>query len=105
VRPARYLATAVLFFAGVAGAQAPAAPAANPLPFTLKPLGHNVWAAIDDTKGNAGANAGFVVGDDGLAVIDTFENPDAVKQMLAEIGKLTGLPVKFVIVTQYHIDP
>ncbi len=104
MRPARYLATAVLFFAGVARAQAPAAPAANPLPFTLKPLGHNVWAAIDDTKGDAGANAGFVIGDDGVAVIDTFENPDAAKQMLAEIGKLTGLPVKFVIDTHYHID-
>ncbi len=104
MRPARYLATAVLFFAGVARAQAPAAPAVNPLPFTLKPLGHNVWAAIDDTKGDAGANAGFVIGDDGVAVIDTFENPDAAKQMLAEIGKLTGLPVKFVIDTHYHID-
>jgi cyclase len=104
MRPARYLATAFLFFAGVARAQAPAAPAANPLPFTLKPLGHNVWAAIDDTKGDAGANAGFVIGDDGVAVIDTFENPDAAKQMLAEIRKLTGLPVKFVIDTHYHID-
>jgi cyclase len=104
MRPARYLATAVLFCAGVARAQAPAAPAANPLPFTLKPLGHNVWAAIDDTKGDAGANAGFVIGDDGVAVIDTFENPDAAKQMLAEIRKLTGLPVKFVIDTHYHID-
>jgi cyclase len=104
MRPARYLATAVLFCAGVARAQAPAAPAANPLPFTLKPLGHNVWAAIDDAKGDAGANAGFVIGDDGVAVIDTFENPDAAKQMLAEIGKITGLPVKFVIDTHYHID-
>jgi cyclase len=104
MRPARYLATAVLFFAGVARAQAPAAPAVNSLPFTLKPLGHNVWAAIDDAKGDAGANAGFVIGDDGVAVIDTFENPDAAKQMLAEIGKITGLPVKFVIDTHYHID-
>src|ERR1700680_2259209 len=104
MRPAKYLATAVLFFAGVARAQAPAAPAANPLPFTLKPLGHNVWAALDDTKGDAGANAGFVIGDDGVAVIDTVENPDAAKQMLAEIGKITGLPVKFVIDTHYNID-
>src|ERR1700684_255827 len=101
---ARYLATAVLFFAGVARAQAPAAPPANSLSFTLKPLGHNVWAAIDDVKGDAGANAGFVIGDDGVAVTDTFENPEAAKQMLAEIRKLTDLPVKFVINTHYHID-
>ena len=74
------------------------------LTFTLKPLGHNVYAAIDDAKGDAGANAGFVIGDDGVAVIDTFENPEASKQLLAEIRKLTQLPVKFVINTHYHID-
>jgi cyclase len=104
MRTAKYLAGAFLFFAFVARAQAPAAPAANSLPFTLKSLGHSVWAAIDDAKGDAGANAGFVIGDDGVAVIDTFENPDAAKQMFAEIRKLTGLPVKFVIDTHYHID-
>jgi hypothetical protein len=48
------------------------AQSADSLPFTLKPLGHGVYAAIDDAKGDAGANAGFVIGDDGVAVIDTF---------------------------------
>jgi len=78
--------------------------AQSPLPFTLKPLGHNVYAAIDDAKGDAGANAGFVIGDDGVAVIDTFENPEAAKQMLGEIRKFTQLPIKFVVNTHYHID-
>jgi cyclase len=86
-----------------ARAQAPA-PAPSSLLFTLKPLGHNVWAAIDNAKGEAGANAGFVIGDNGVAVIDTFENPEAAKRMLAEIRKLTNLPVKFVVNTHYHID-
>jgi glyoxylase-like metal-dependent hydrolase (beta-lactamase superfamily II) len=104
MRTAKYLAIAFLFLAGAARAQTPTAPASNSLPFTLKPLGHNVWAAIDDPKGDAGANAGFVIGDDGVAVIDTFENPEAARQMLAEIRKLTNLPVKFVINTHYHID-
>jgi len=74
------------------------------LPFSLKPLGHNVYAAIDDAKGNAGANAGFVIGDDGVLVIDTFENEAAAKQLLAEIRKLTTLPIKFVVNTHYHLD-
>jgi cyclase len=82
-------------------AQTPQSPA---LTFTLKSLGHNVFAGIDDAKGDAGANAGFVIGDDGVAVIDTFENPEASKQMLAEIRKLTQLPIKFVVNTHYHID-
>jgi len=74
------------------------------LAFTLKAVGKNVYAAIDDAKGDAGANAGFVIGDDGVAVIDTFEHPEAAKQMLAEIRKLTQLPIKFVVNTHYHID-
>jgi cyclase len=74
------------------------------LPFLLKPLGHNVYAAIDDAKGDAGANAGFVIGDDGVLVVDTFENEAAAKQLLAEIRKLTKLPVKFVVNTHYHLD-
>ncbi|MBZ5701603.1 MAG: MBL fold metallo-hydrolase [Acidobacteriia bacterium] len=94
------LATIAFFLlAWGARAQAPAGS-----PFILKPLGQNVWAAIDDARGDAGANAGFVIGDDGVAVIDTFENAAAARQMLAEIHKLTKLPVKFVINTHYHLD-
>jgi cyclase len=81
-----------------------AAPPASSLPFTLKPLGQNIYAAIDDAKGDAGANAGFVIGDDSVLVVDTFENPEAAKLFLAEIRKLTRLPVKFVVNTHYHLD-
>lgn len=74
------------------------------LPFELKLIGPNIWAAIDDANGNAGANAGFVIGDNGVLVIDTFENEAAAKALLAEIQKLTHLPVKFVVNTHYHVD-
>ena len=84
-------------------AQSPASPQ-SALPFQLKKIGPNIWAAIDDAKGDAGANAGFVVGDDGVVVIDTFENEAAAKALLAEIRKLTPLPVKFVVNTHYHLD-
>lgn len=82
-------------------AQQTAAPA---LPFTLKPLGNNVYAAIAVPKSNAGSNSGFVIGDDGVVVIDTFVSADAAKALLAEIQKLTKLPVKFVVNTHYHLD-
>ena len=78
--------------------------ATDALPFTLKPLGHNAFAAIDGPKGLAGANAGFVIGDDGVLVVDTFESADAAKALLAEIRKLTQLPVKYVVNTHYHLD-
>ena len=72
--------------------------------FTLKPLGNNVYAAIDKPKSAAGSNAGFVIGDDGVVVIDTFEDEAAARQLLSEIQKLTKLPVKFVVNTHYHLD-
>ena len=91
-----------LFFAS--GALAVAAQTPEPIPFTLKPLGHGVYAAIDDAKGDSGANAGFVIGEDGVLVVDTFENEKAARALLAEIRKLTPLPIKFVVNTHYHLD-
>jgi len=88
------------FSSAVLLAQSPNAP----LPFQLKLIGPNIWAAIDDAKGDAGANAGFVIGDDGVVVIDTFENEAAAKALLGQIHNLTHLPIKFVVITHYHLD-
>lgn len=68
------LCTPLLCASGVVGAQNAAEP-----PFTLKQIGANVWAAISNPKSQspAGANTGFVIGDDGVAVIDTTLTGDA----------------------------
>jgi len=84
-------------------AQAPPSAGAS-LPFTLKALGHGIYAAIDNSKGEAGANAGFVIGDEAVVVIDTFENAAAAQALLGEIRMLTKLPIKFVVNTHYHLD-
>lgn len=96
------LSLSFLFFVGIVASQQ-AASTDNQF-FTLQPLGNNVFAAIDKPKSSAGSNAGFVIGDDGVAVIDTFEDAKAAQQLLAEIQKLTKLPIKFVINTHYHLD-
>jgi glyoxylase-like metal-dependent hydrolase (beta-lactamase superfamily II) len=92
----------IFFLTGV-HAQEPT-PLAPGLPFELKALGHGVYAAIDGPKGEAGANAGFVIGDDGVLVVDTFENPKAAEQMLTEIRRLTSVPIRYVVNTHYHLD-
>ena len=82
---------------------------ANAPLFTLKNVGPNVWAVIEP---GGLSNSGFVVGDDGVVVIDSFVNVDAAggfslegaQQVLAEISKVTRLPVKFVVNTHYHMD-
>src|SRR5438445_10492628 len=72
--------------------------------FTLKQIAPNVYAAIANPTGSAGGNAGFVIGDDGVLVIDTFTTADAAQQLLAEVRRLTKLPIKFVVNTHYHLD-
>src|SRR5580698_6086923 len=95
--------TLVLLFALLAVVCAAGAQDASTdsLLFTIKPLGNNVFAAIAKPKSSAGSNAGFVIGDDGVVVIDTFQDAAAARQLLAEIQKLTKLPVKFVVNTHY----
>ncbi len=78
-----------------------------PAPFTLHQVGPGVWAAIDNPAAKtarAGANAGFVIGSDGVLVVDTFENPAAAQELLNQIRQKTNLPIRFVVNTHYHLD-
>jgi cyclase len=84
-------------------AAGPAEPGPAPLPFTLQSLGHGAYAAID-VDGKAGANAGFVIGDDAVVVVDTFQQPAAAEALLQSIRAKTSLPIRFVVNTHYHID-
>jgi len=80
------------------------ASAQNPTGFTLKKVGDGVYAAITSDGGKAGSNAGFVIGGNGVLVVDTFIAPEPAQQLLAEIHKLTNLPVRYVVNTHYHFD-
>src|SRR3954454_7643173 len=80
-----------------------AEPEPVPPPFRLQQVASGVYAAID-LEARSGANAGFVIGDDGVAVIDSFQYPKAAARLLAEIRRLTPLPVRYLINTHHHID-
>ena len=87
----------VLFFASFAFcADAP--------DFAVKKIGEGIYAAIAADDGKAGSNAGFVVGSNGVVVIDTFEGIEPARALLAEIRKITNLPIRFVVNTHYHLD-
>lgn len=77
---------------------------ADSIDFTIKKIGHGVYAAISPDRSKAGSNAGFIVGSNGVAVVDTFIGVDPAKELLAEIRKVTNLPVRYVINTHYHLD-
>lgn len=72
--------------------------------FTLKKVGDGVYAAIGADGGKAGSNAGFIVGENGVVVVDTFEDVAPARDLLANIRKVTNLPIRFVVNTHYHLD-
>jgi len=99
--------------AGWLMAIAPAARAAQaeeiePLP--LQQVADRIWfvqgqAALGSPANrNFISNAGFIVTDDGVVVIDALGSPALAQALLAAIRRVTDQPVRFVIVTHYHAD-
>ena len=100
MKPWVMIAAVLLALAGAAAAQ----PRPAPLPFVLKQIGPGVYAAIDGPDRRAGSNAGFVIGDDGVLVVDSFFDPDAARALVGEIRRLTPKPIRYVVNTHYHVD-
>jgi glyoxylase-like metal-dependent hydrolase (beta-lactamase superfamily II) len=82
------------------------APEGAPPPrFAVQEVAPGVFAAIADPKDESSlGNAGFVIGSDGVLVVDTFATPAAAERLLAEIRSKTRLPVRFVVNTHFHRD-
>ena len=72
--------------------------------FQLVKVAEGVYAAIARPGGVASGNAGFVIGDDGVLIFDTFLTPVALEELIGEIEKLTKLPIKFAVNSHYHLD-
>lgn len=51
-----------------------------------------------------GANAGIVVGEKGLMVVDTLTSAKEAKKLLSDIRKITPKPIRYVVNTHYHLD-
>src|SRR5258707_5179374 len=72
--------------------------------FALVKVADGVYAAIAKPGGLASGNAGFIVGDDGGLLVDTFFTPAAVEELIDSIPAETKLPIKYAIYTHYHLD-
>ena len=72
--------------------------------FTLVKVSDGVFAAVAKPGGLASGNAGFVVGDDGVLMVDTFFTPEAVEDLIAAIATETKQPLKYALNTHYHLD-
>ena len=72
--------------------------------FQLVKVAEGVYAAIAKPGGLASGNAGFVIGDDGVLIFDTFFTPAAIEELIGEIQSLTKLPIKYAVNSHYHLD-
>lgn len=72
--------------------------------FSIERIGNGVYAAIGGDDEPAISNAGFIVGSNGVVVVDTFEDVQPARDLLSAIRKITNLPIRFVVNTHYHFD-
>lgn len=87
------------------------AAAAGPPPrVTAQRVTDDVWIAQGDAalgsaiNRNFISNAGFVITDDGVVVVDALGSPTLAAELIDEIRRLTTQPIRYVIVTHYHAD-
>ena len=72
--------------------------------FEIVKVADGVYAAVAKPGGLASGNAGFVIGDDGVLIFDTFFTPAAISELIGEIESLTKLPIKYAVNSHYHLD-
>src|SRR3954467_11447840 len=94
------LLAAVLATPLAAAAQTPA-PAGPKQQF--RKVAEGVYAALPTPGSDVAANSGFGAGTKGVCVFDALR-PEVVKEMLAEVHKLTPLAVRYVINSHHHYE-
>jgi len=72
--------------------------------FQLVKVAEGVYAGIAKPGGLASGNAGFVIGDGGVLVFDTFFTPTAIEELIGVIETETKQPIKFAVNSHYHLD-
>ncbi len=76
---------------------------------TVQEVAPKVYALIASTdfparEGAAICNGGFIVGSNGVMVIDPFQTPELAEAVFAQVKAVTDQPIKYVLNTHYHFD-
>ena len=74
----------------------------------LTRIAESVYSYVDvknaSPSNSFGANAGIIVGRDGVVVVDTLMTAKEAKRFIRDIRAITEKPVKYVVDTHYHLD-
>ncbi len=110
LRRAASVALALLACLGGPGAVLPARAQPAAMPMAVQRVAeHTYFVQGASALGSAAnqnfiSNAGFVVADGGVLVVDALGSPPLAERLLAEIRRITPLPVRYVVVTHCHAD-
>lgn len=74
----------------------------------LTKIADNVYSYVDTKnslpQNSYGANAGIIIGKDGIVVIDTLISAKEAKRFIRDIRTVSNKPIKYVVNTHYHLD-
>lgn len=96
----RVLIAAVCLSIGIAGILGAGQQPPQPQPVAAQ----HIKGGIYFLKGGSGANGGFFVGAKGVVVIDAKMTAEATQQSVAEIAKITPLPLTHILITHSDLD-
>ena len=68
----------------------------------------HVYAYVDVQETSAansfGANAGIIIGEKGIVVVDTLVSAKEAKRFIRDIEKISDKPILYAVNTHYHLD-
>ena len=70
----------------------------------LVEVADGVFAYVQATGGLCISNAGFIVGDDDVLIVDTLFTRSMNREFQAHIRRVTSKPVRHLINTHHHVD-
>ena len=74
----------------------------------LTRIAESVYAYVgtkNSSKNNSfGANAGIIIGKDGIVVVDTMISAREARRFIRDIRTISRKPIRYVINTHYHLD-
>jgi len=74
----------------------------------LTKLAENVYSYVDAKNASPAnsfaANAGIIIGRDGILVVDTLISAKEAKRFIGDIRKISEKKIKYVVDTHYHLD-
>jgi len=73
--------------------------------YEIREVAAGVYAALQPAAGRFNeSNSAILVNDRDVVVVDSQSRPALVRELIAEIRKLTDKPVRYVVNTHFHFD-